>query len=182
MLNDVDRATDTAALAPCFDGKGFIPRPYTAWRKKRDAAMHKLFAETRAAAEAESVGCKNEKLRRQNRKLQEDLEKAHSVIDVQKSGQALGLSPGRESPTGRSDQGRARSASSFSSNEASMSGVVDSARNMVSASTTRSCSCCRVSGCETPSLLASLLKLGDRQSYKNDYSRFLDSEETAVFH
>lgn len=75
----------TAALASCCGGKGSIPRRCTVWRKERDAAIHKAFSQKRGPrTQRNPLAGENEKLRRQNQRLQEELEKAHIVIDVQK--------------------------------------------------------------------------------------------------
>jgi transposase len=76
---------DTAASAPCSGAKGSTRQAYIDWRKERDAAVHKAFSQKRGPQPKRNpLAGENEKLRRQNRKLQEDLEKAHIVIDVQK--------------------------------------------------------------------------------------------------
>ncbi|MGA2883481.1 MAG: hypothetical protein ABSG13_31460 [Bryobacteraceae bacterium] len=55
--------------------------------------MHKAFSQKRGPQpQRNPLAAENEKLRRQNQRLQEDLEKAHIIIDVQKSGQAVGAS------------------------------------------------------------------------------------------
>ena len=55
------------------------------WRKEREAAVHKAFSQKRGPqAQRNPLAGENEKLRRQNQRLQEELEKAHIVIDVQK--------------------------------------------------------------------------------------------------
>ena len=54
----------------------------TRWRRERDAA---IFTEAGSGADIQSAGCGNEKLRRQNQRLQEELRKAEIIIDVQKT-------------------------------------------------------------------------------------------------
>ena len=55
------------------------------WRKERDAAVQKAFSQKRGPrSQSNPLAGENEKLRRQNQRLQEDLEKAHIIIDVQK--------------------------------------------------------------------------------------------------
>ena len=54
-------------------------------RPERDAAVHKAFSQKRGPQTRRNpLAGENEKLRRQNQRLQEELEKAHIVIDVQK--------------------------------------------------------------------------------------------------
>ena len=53
------------------------------WRKERDRAVNQAFSQSRGPQPNPLAG-ENEKLRRQNQRLQEELEKAHIIIDVQK--------------------------------------------------------------------------------------------------
>jgi transposase-like protein len=55
------------------------------WRKERDRAVHKAFSQKRGPQpQRNPLAAENEKLRRHNQRLQEELEKAHIIIDVQK--------------------------------------------------------------------------------------------------
>jgi hypothetical protein len=56
------------------------------WRKERDRAVHKAFSQKRGPQpQRNPLAAENEKLRRHNQRLQEELEKAHIIIDDQKS-------------------------------------------------------------------------------------------------
>jgi hypothetical protein len=81
-----------AELAPCCGGREFILPRCTGWRKERDSAVRQAFSRKRGPqTQRNPLEGENEKLRRQKLRLQEELEKAHIVIDVQKkSGQTVG--------------------------------------------------------------------------------------------
>ena len=56
------------------------------WRKERDRAVHKAFSQKRGPqVQRNPLAAENEKLRRHNQRLEEELEKAHIIIDVQKN-------------------------------------------------------------------------------------------------
>jgi transposase-like protein len=85
ILEEVDRATGHGGIGAVLRREGVYSSTLRNWRKERDAAVHKAFSRRRGPQTQRNplVG-ENEKLRRQNQRLQEDLEKAHIVIDVQK--------------------------------------------------------------------------------------------------
>jgi transposase len=57
----------------------------TGWRKERDAAVDSAFSQKRGPeAKRNPLTAENEKLRKQNQRLQEELRKAEIIIDVQK--------------------------------------------------------------------------------------------------
>ena len=63
--------------------------------------MHKAFSQKRGPQTRRNpLAGENEKLRRQNQRLQEELEKAHIVIDVQKKVAKLLGYPLAEHPSG----------------------------------------------------------------------------------
>jgi len=71
------------------------------WRKERDAAVRKAFSQKRGPqTKRNPLSSENEKLRRQNQRLQEELEKAHIIIDVQKKVAKLLGHPIPETPSG----------------------------------------------------------------------------------
>ena len=73
----------------------------------------------------------NEKLRRQNQRLQEELEKAHIVIDVQKKvARLLGRPLARVPEQRRSDHGRSGPTPSLGGREARLSSTGGSARDL----------------------------------------------------
>jgi len=72
------------------------------WRKERDAAVHQAFSQKRGPQPKRNPLTKeNDKLRRQNQRLQEDLEKARIVIEVQKKVARL---LGQRTPSTEEDQ------------------------------------------------------------------------------
>ncbi len=98
ILDEVDRATGHGAILR-------REREYSStlhqWRKERDAAVDKAFSQKRGPRpERNPLAGENEKLRRQNQRLQEELEKAHIVIDVQKKVARLLGYPLAEVPSG----------------------------------------------------------------------------------
>lgn len=85
ILDEVDRATGRGAVGAVLRREGIYSSTLHAWRKERDAAVDKAFSRKRGPKpERNPLAGENEKLRRQNQRLQEELEKAHIVIDVQK--------------------------------------------------------------------------------------------------
>ena len=65
--------------------EGIYSSTLHSWRKERDSAVRKAFTQKRGPQpQRHPLAAENEKLRRHNQRLQEDLEKAHIIIDVQK--------------------------------------------------------------------------------------------------
>ena len=82
---DKQRILEEVGRAAVLRREGIYSSTLYAWRKERDAAVHKAFSQKRGPRpQRNPLAGENEKLRRQNQRLQEDLEKAHIVIDVQK--------------------------------------------------------------------------------------------------
>ena len=85
ILEEVDRATGHGGIGAVLRREGIYSSTLHGWRKERDAAVRKAFSQKRGPQPRRNpLTSENEKLRRQNQRLQEDLEKAHIVIDVQK--------------------------------------------------------------------------------------------------
>jgi len=85
ILEEVDRATGHGGIGVVLRREGIYSSTLHGWRKERDAAVHKVFSKKRGPqTQCNPLAGENEKLRRQNQRLQEELEKAHIVIDVQK--------------------------------------------------------------------------------------------------
>ncbi len=85
ILEEVDAATGHGGIGAVLRREGIYSSTLHAWRKERDAAVHKAFSQKRGPQTRRNpLAGENEKLRRQNQRLQEELEKAHIVIDVQK--------------------------------------------------------------------------------------------------
>jgi transposase len=101
ILEEVDRASGHGGIGAVLRREGIYSSTLYSWRKERDAAVHKAFSQKRGPQPKRNpLAGENEKLRRQNRKLQEDLEKAHIVIDVQKKVARLLGYPLAEIPNG----------------------------------------------------------------------------------
>jgi transposase-like protein len=86
ILEMTDRAVaDGGGVGAILRREGIYSSTLHSWRKERDHAVHKAFSQKRGPRpQRNPLAAENEKLRRQNRRLQEELEKAHIIIDVQK--------------------------------------------------------------------------------------------------
>jgi transposase-like protein len=85
ILEEVDRAAGHGGIGAVLRREGIYSSTLHGWRKERDAAVHRAFSQKRGPrTQHNPLTGENEKLRRRNQRLQEELEKAHIVIDVQK--------------------------------------------------------------------------------------------------
>ena len=101
VLEEVDRATGHGGIGAVLRREGIYSSTLHGWRKERDAAVHKAFSQKRGPQpQRNPLADENGKLRRQNQRLQEELEKAHIVIDVQKKVAKLLGYPIAENPNG----------------------------------------------------------------------------------
>ena len=101
ILEEVERATGHGGIGAVLRREGIYSSTLHGWRKERDAAVHKAFSQKRGPQpQRNPLAGENEKLRRQNQRLQEELEKAHIVIDVQKKVAKLLGYPIAEVPNG----------------------------------------------------------------------------------
>jgi transposase len=101
ILEEVEHATGHGGIGAVLRREGIYSSTLHGWRKERDAAVHKAFSQKRGPQpQRNPLASENEKLRRQNQRLQEDLEKAHIVIDVQKKVAKLLGYPLAEVPNG----------------------------------------------------------------------------------
>lgn len=81
----MDAAAGTGNIGEILRREGIYSSTLTAWRKERDAAIHSAFSQKRGPEPKHNpFTAENEKLRRQNQRLQEELRKAEIIIDVQK--------------------------------------------------------------------------------------------------
>ena len=87
ILEETDRAlVNGGGVGAILRREGIYSSTLHGWRKERDSAVHKAFSQKRGPRpQRNPLAGENEKLRRQNQRLQEELEKAHIVIDVQKN-------------------------------------------------------------------------------------------------
>src|SRR5258708_27108289 len=85
ILEEVDRATGHGGIGAVLRREGIYSSTLHGWRKERDAAVRQAFSQKRGPQPRRNpLTGENEKLRRQNQRLQEELEKAHIINDVQK--------------------------------------------------------------------------------------------------
>jgi transposase len=85
ILEEVERVSGHGGIGAVLRREGIYSSTLHGWRKERDAAVHKAFSQKRGPqTQRNPLAGENEKLRRQNQRLQVELEKAHIVIDVQK--------------------------------------------------------------------------------------------------
>ena len=99
ILEEVDRATGHGGIGAVLRREGIYSSTLHGWRKERDAAVRQAFSQKRGPQPRRNpLTSENEKLRRQNRRLQEELEKAHIIIDVQKKVAKLLGHPIAETP------------------------------------------------------------------------------------
>lgn len=99
ILEEVDRATGHGGIGAVLRREGIYSSRLHGWRKERDAAVRQAFSQKRGPQPRRNpLTSENEKLRRQNQRLQEELEKAHIIIDVQKKVAKLLGHPIAETP------------------------------------------------------------------------------------
>jgi len=85
LLAEVDAAAATGNFGEVLRSEGLYSSTVSRWRKDRDAAVHDAFSQKRGPeAKHSPLTGENEKLRRQNVRLQEELRKAEIIIEVQK--------------------------------------------------------------------------------------------------
>jgi transposase len=85
ILEEADTTTGRGAIGALLRREEIYSSTLYGWRKERDAAVRQAFSQKRGPqAKGNPLAGENEKLRRQNQRLQEELDKAHIIIDVQK--------------------------------------------------------------------------------------------------
>ena len=85
ILAEVDAAVEAGGVGEVLRREGLYSSTLTNWRKERDAAVHSAFSRKRGPeSKHDPLTAENEKLRKRNQRLQEDLRKAEIIIDVQK--------------------------------------------------------------------------------------------------
>ena len=84
ILLETDQAVASGGgVSAILRREGVYSSTLHGWRKERDRAVSKAFSQNRGPQPNPLAG-ENEKLRLQNQRLQEELEKAHIIIEVQK--------------------------------------------------------------------------------------------------
>lgn len=86
ILEETDRAlANGGGVGVILRREGIYSSTLHGWRKERDTAVQKAFSQKRGPQpQRNPLTAENEKLRRHNQRLQQELEKAHIIIDVQK--------------------------------------------------------------------------------------------------
>jgi len=85
ILAEVEAAVGSGSIGEILRREGIYSSTLTSWRKERDAAVDSVFSRKRGPeSKRNPLTAENEKLRRQNLRLQEELRKAEIIIDVQK--------------------------------------------------------------------------------------------------
>lgn len=85
ILAEVEAAAGSGNIGEILRREGIYSSTLTSWRKERDAAVDGAFSRKRGPEPKHNpLTGENEKLRRQNQRLQEELRKAELIIDVQK--------------------------------------------------------------------------------------------------
>jgi transposase len=87
ILEETDRAlVNGGGVGAILRREGIYSSTLHGWRKERDRAIHKAFSQKRGPQpQRNPLAAENEKLRRHNQRLQEELEKAQIIIDIQKN-------------------------------------------------------------------------------------------------
>ncbi len=102
ILAEVEAAAGSGNIGEILRREGIYSSTLTGWRKERDAAIHSAFSQKRGPEPKNNpFTAENEKLRRQNQRLENELRKAEIIIDVQKKvamllGRPLPPLPGSE--------------------------------------------------------------------------------------
>jgi transposase-like protein len=102
ILAEMDAAAGSGQIGELLRREGIYSSTLTRWRRERDSAVDSAFSQKRGPEPKRNpLTAENEKLRRQNQRLQEDLRKAEIIIDVQKKlatllGRPLASSPDSE--------------------------------------------------------------------------------------
>jgi transposase-like protein len=85
ILAEADAAAGSGQIGELLRREGIYSSTLTRWRRERDNAVDSAFSQKRGPEPKRNpLTAENEKLRRQNQRLQEDLRKAEIIIDVQK--------------------------------------------------------------------------------------------------
>ena len=85
ILGEVEAAAGTGSIGEILRREGIYSSTLTSWRKERDAAVDGAFSQKRRPEPKRNpLTSENEKLRRRNQRLEDDLRKAELIIEVQK--------------------------------------------------------------------------------------------------
>jgi transposase len=96
ILAEMDAAAGSGNIGELLRREGIYSSTLTRWRRERDNAVDSAFSQKRGPEPKRNpLTSENEKLRRQNQRLQDDLRKAELIIEVQKK---VGMLLGRPLP------------------------------------------------------------------------------------
>ena len=85
ILAEIEAAARTGGIGEILRREGIYSSTLTGWRREREAAVESAFSQKRGPEPKRNpLTSENEKLRRQNQRLQDELRKAEIIIDVQK--------------------------------------------------------------------------------------------------
>jgi transposase-like protein len=85
ILAEADAAVGSGQIGELLRREGIYSSTLTRWRRERDTAVDSAFSQKRGPEPKRNpLTAENEKLRRQNQRLQEELRKAEIIIEVQK--------------------------------------------------------------------------------------------------
>jgi transposase-like protein len=102
ILAEVEAAAGSGNIGEILRREGIYSSTLTGWRKEREAVVDAAFSQKRGPEPKHNpLAGENEKLRRRNQRLEEELRKAELIIEVQKKlslllGQPLAPRPDSE--------------------------------------------------------------------------------------
>jgi transposase len=102
ILALADAAKEKGDVAKLLRREGLYSSTLAGWRRERESALDKAFSQKRGPEPtSHPLAHENERLRRQNQHLEEELRKAEIIIEIQKKvamllGKPLALIPERE--------------------------------------------------------------------------------------
>jgi transposase len=85
ILAQADAATEKGDIAKLLRREGLYSSTLAGWRRERESALTKAFSQKRGPEpKGNPLAGENERLRQQNKQLEEELRKAEIIIDMQK--------------------------------------------------------------------------------------------------
>jgi len=102
ILAEVEAAAGSGGIGEIIRRERIYSSTLTSWRKERDAAVDSAFSRKRGPEPKRNpLASENEKLRRRNQRLEDDLRKAELIIEVQKKSPCCWVGCCHRSPTAR---------------------------------------------------------------------------------
>jgi transposase len=85
ILAQADAATEKGEIAKLLRREGIYSSTLAGWRRERESALAKAFSQKRGPEPKSNPRAgENERLRQQNKHLEEELRKAEIIIEIQK--------------------------------------------------------------------------------------------------